>query len=84
MDWEQFTPSQNWDALCEYASLSGRCATLSVEEPDGTVKLIMRTADPRVNPKAVWPSESSTRFRLTLVHTMSQHLTTLTESSQES
>ena len=73
---ENFTPSQNWDALCHYAMVRGVQATLSEELEDGTVRLVARTADPTLNPGAVAVTESSTAFRKML------HQTTLAVLNQ--
>lgn len=66
MDWNSFTESQHWDALCEYAIVRGIQSKALIEEPDGTLTLVMRTADPRLNPGAVTATESSTAFRRTI------------------
>jgi hypothetical protein len=63
VDWDDYTPSQHWDALCEFASVKGIQAKALIEEADGTLTLVMRTADPKLNPGAVAVSESSTPFR---------------------
>lgn len=62
-EFDNFTPSQNWDALCHYAMMRGIQATLSEEQEDGSVVMIARTADPRLNPGAVEITESSSPFR---------------------
>lgn len=70
---ENFTESQNWDALCHYAMMTGKQATLS-EETDSGVTLVARTADPKLNPGAVELSESSSPFRKMLYRTTIQTL----------
>lgn len=51
--------SQHWDFMCSWASRNGKMGTFSA----GLGPITARTADPRLNPGAVAPSESSTRFR---------------------
>jgi len=75
MDWDSFTESQHWDALCEFAIVRGIQAKGLIEEEDGTVRLVMRTADPRLNPDAVEVTESSTRFRRTIAYAMTEVMT---------
>lgn len=60
---ENFTDSQNWDALCHYASVRGVTASLSEEDEHGNLTLLARTANPRLNPNAVAVTEGSTPFR---------------------
>jgi hypothetical protein len=51
--------SQAWDFMCASASRANR--PRSFHDASGAV--VMRTADPRVNPDAVAVTESSTAFR---------------------
>jgi hypothetical protein len=60
---ENFTDSQNWDALCHYASVRGVTASLSEEDEHGNLTLLARTANPRLNPNAVAVTEGSSPFR---------------------
>ena len=62
-EWDVFSPSQNWDALCHYASVRGVTASLSEEDEHGNLTLLARTANPRLNPNAVAVTEGSTPFR---------------------
>ena len=61
--WGDFTDSQHWDALCEFASIKVIQSKAFVEDDDGTLTLVMRTANPKLNPRAVAAGESSTNFR---------------------
>lgn len=51
--------SQHWDFMCSYAHRTGNLTAFA----EGLQPVTARTADPRLNPRAVAPSESSTRFR---------------------
>lgn len=79
-EWDTFTDSQNWDALCHYAMIRGVQATLSEEQETGPPKLIARTADPKLNPGAVELTESSSPFRKMLYRATMQTLHQLAQT----